>query len=142
MFGGESLFLVESKRTVWPIASLFDCLLIFRIYEGKHEVVYVRTPQRCAGLVNVRSAPIIKLSLSINAVRTGGGGSRYKLTGPGGPEGAFGSDFAAYVFVFAASIICPLYKLIQCKEFQPVRPCWGPENFFAPAPEPAVGGSE
>jgi hypothetical protein len=69
------------------------------------------TKSRYAGLVNVRSGPILKLALSINAVPTGGGGSRYKLTGPGGPEGGSGSDYAAYVFVFPTSIIWPLYKV-------------------------------
>lgn len=61
--------------------------------------------------MNVIVAPILKLAISINAVPTGGGGSRYKLTGPGRPEGGSGSDCAAYVFVFPASSICPLYKL-------------------------------
>jgi len=49
------------------------------------------TQSRCAGLVNVRSAPILNLAIRINAVPKVGGGSRYKLTGPGGPEGAPGS---------------------------------------------------
>jgi hypothetical protein len=58
-----------------------------------------------------KNSPILKLVLSINAVPTGGGGSRYKLTGPGGPKGGSGSDYAPYVFVFPSSIICPLNKL-------------------------------
>jgi hypothetical protein len=61
--------------------------------------------------VNVRSAPILKLAVSINTAPTGGGGSRYKLTGPSGPEGGSRFDYPAYVFVFPASSICPLYKL-------------------------------
>jgi hypothetical protein len=69
------------------------------------------TKSRCAGLVSVRIAPILKLVLSINVVPTGGGGSRYKLTGAGDPKGGSGSDYAAYVFVFPSSIICPLNKL-------------------------------
>jgi hypothetical protein len=98
-----------------PFGSLrhfLNARLIFRIYVGKHDAVYVRTPQsRCAGWVNVRSAPILKLAKSINAVPTGGGGSRYELTGPGGPEEGSGFDYTAYVFVFPASSFCPLYKL-------------------------------
>ena len=72
---------------------------------------HMTTQSRCAGLVNVRSAHILKLTISTNAVPTGGGGSRYKLTGPGGPEGVSGFDYAAYVLVFPASSFCPLYKL-------------------------------
>ena len=68
--------------------------------------------------MNVRSAPILKLAVSINAVSTGGGGSRYKLAGPGGPEGRFGFDYAAYVFVFPASSIFPLYKLTLSDQTQ------------------------
>jgi hypothetical protein len=36
----------------------------------------------------------------------GGGGSRYKLLGPDGPEGDEGPDYIAYAFVFLGSIRC------------------------------------
>jgi hypothetical protein len=40
------------------------------------------------------------------------GGSRYKLLGPGGPEGGPGLDYVTYIFVFLGNIIiCRLYKL-------------------------------
>jgi len=76
------------------------------------------THSRCAGLVNIRSAPILKLAKRINAVPTGGGGIRYKLTGPGGPEGGSGFDYAAYILVFPASSFCPLYKLTLSDQAQ------------------------
>jgi len=41
-----------------------------------------------------------------------GGRGRYKLLGSGGPEGAPGPKYAAYVFAFLGGIIvCRLYKL-------------------------------
>jgi hypothetical protein len=47
------------------------------------------------------------------------GGSRYKLPGPGGPEGGPGPEFVAYVFVFLGSIIiCRLYKLTLSDQAQ------------------------
>jgi hypothetical protein len=39
------------------------------------------------------------------ADEVGGGGSWYKLRGPGSPEGGPSSDYLAYVFVFLGSII-------------------------------------
>jgi hypothetical protein len=46
-----------------------------------------------------------------------GGGSRYKLSGPGCSEGSPGPNYVAYVFVFVGSTtICPLHKLILSVE--------------------------
>jgi hypothetical protein len=45
--------------------------------------------------------------------------SRYKLTGPGGPEGGPRSDYVAHVFVLLGSIIiCRLYKLTLSDQAQ------------------------
>ena len=79
-----------------------------------------------------------------------GPGSRYKLPGPGVPEGGPGPDYVAYDFVPLGSIIIgPMHKLtlskqaqvtqlmtvfpISCKDFQPVRPWWGAINMFTGA---------
>jgi len=61
--------------------------------------------------MNVRSAPSLKLAISINAVPMSGGGSRYKLTGPGGPEEGSGFDYAACVYVFLSF---PLVAFVHC----------------------------
>ena len=81
-----------------------------------------------------------------------GGGSRYKLLGPGGPERGPGPDHVLHVFVFLGSIIIyRLYKLtlsdqtqvtlhlsvslsdlvIWCKDLQPARHCSGDAIFFS-----------
>jgi hypothetical protein len=62
-----------------------------------------------AGVCLAPSATVWKAGAS--AVERGG--SRYKLPGPGHPEGGPELDYVAYVFVFLDSvIICRLYKFI------------------------------
>jgi hypothetical protein len=47
------------------------------------------------------------------------GENRYKLPGPGAPEGGPGPDYVAYVFLFLCSIIiCRLYKLALSDQAQ------------------------
>jgi hypothetical protein len=47
-----------------------------------------------------------------------GGGSQYKLLGPGGPQRGPRPDYDAYVFVFLGSIICRFYKLTLSNQYQ------------------------
>ena len=56
---------------------------------------------------------------SIDSADERGRGSRYKLPGPGGPDGGPGPDYVAYVFVYLGTIIiCLLYKLTLSAQAQ------------------------
>jgi hypothetical protein len=65
------------------------------------------------------SSIFTQIYILLLAVPTREGGSRYKLQGPGGPEGGPGPDYVAYVYVFLSSIIlCRLYKLTLSDQVQ------------------------
>ena len=88
--------------------------------------------------------------------RRGVGGDRYKLLGPGGPEGGPGWTTLHMFYVFLGFLVCLYLWIVQVNHFRPnpgqyanksisdifIRPALAErhEKKFLSGPEPAVGG--
>ena len=71
-----------------------------------------------------------------------GGGSRYKLPGPDGPEESVGPEYIAYFFVYPGSaIICRLYTMALSDATEVTLQLFS-EKMFSPSALPGEPGKK